>query len=143
MRRIGRALENGLGDILKSYRADLKRAGVVQTCRALNAAGVSKKVASREKLIRAQISRNILKSLKVCGKDCVQVSFKREVGAIRSSLVTLASDAKAFARKVVQCAGSGRVPNGQGAGGRTDRRIDSILNGLKNVPSVCKVCPQA
>ena len=143
MRRIGKALDNGLGDILGSYRADLKRAGSVQSCRSLHVAAMNKELSSRERLIRGQISRNILRSLKVCGKDCVQVSFKREVGAIRASLVTLASDAKAFARKVVQCAGSGRVPNGQGAGGRTDRRIDSILNGLKKVPSVCQVCPQA
>ena len=142
MKAIGRSLDRGLSEISESYRADLKRARRDRRCAFLDVNRLELELDKKKKRIHSKIGRNILKSVKVCGKNCISVSFKREVSGIRSSLVGLATDAKALARKVVNCAESAREPNLNGSRARTEKRLKSVLEGLKKVRSECKVCPK-
>jgi hypothetical protein len=138
MKAIGSSLLKSTSTISRIIRADASRAKSAKSCNGkVNPARLLSIVRQTEKNIRDEINSEILKSIEVCGVDCVKVSFLTEVSVVRKMIKNYGAVAASNAKKVVACAKSIR---GNGSGPKTSSlsSITSALNRPVNV--TCNIC---
>jgi hypothetical protein len=127
--------------ISESWNASVKRAKGYRTCRALVQSGLESRSTRHRNRISLAVSRDIMKHIKVCGDSCVTKSFNSEVAKIKKLLATYADDARNLARDVLRCsknASPSKKPSDET--GRTDSRLDDLLNKVSGIDTNCKIC---
>lgn len=121
MKKIANKLKNASKSIEQRLAWDVKRAGTFSSCREL----LSKKsyASTKAKLAaaRREADKRILKSVLVCGTECLTVSFAEEVKKVKSGFSGSRSQ-NVYAKSVVTCSGVVR----QGSDGK-GQRTDTIL----------------
>jgi len=141
MKKIATKLKNAARGIEQRYAEDVKRAKGFTSCQKVAA---DKAYSSTKALLaaaRREADKRILKSVLVCGSECLTISFAGEVKKVQKSLARAARGAKAYAKKVVDCSAVVRRDPGD-KGQRTDSGLDQILNDTNKIVSKCKVCKE-
>lgn len=124
----------------KRLKADIKRAKTYKACKKIADKAVYGPISDWLIAINAKIDQDILKSVLVCGTDCLTVSFATEVGNVRKLLNKASKMTQGYAKKVVKCAGVVRVGGGTSGGASTKDALDKAVNDTKKIVNNCKVC---
>jgi len=139
MKSIGATLLRSTSTISNIIRADLARATKSSRCKnQVRASELQSSIARYENAIRAEIRKNILRSVAVCGADCIKVSFLEEVTRVKTMIRKYGLVAARHARTVVSCAQDVRNPNGRDPSASTLGKIQTALQQQVNVS--CRVC---
>lgn len=140
MQKIGSDLLKLTSTIDKSIRADLVRAKTAKSCKkSINVKQYDKTRANLLQQIKDEVNQNILRTIDLCGTDCLELSFNRERDAVKHNLALMTSQAKKLAKGVVKCAGTAKKKSPKKAA-RTDTRLDSQLKTVDGLNVNCKVC---
>jgi hypothetical protein len=139
MKAIGTTLLRSTSTISNIIRADLARATKSTRCKnQVRASEVQASIARYENAIRAEIRKNILRSVSVCGADCIKVSFLDEVTRVKTMIKKYGLVAARHARTVVSCAQDIRNPHGRDPSASTLSKIQTALQ--QQVKVTCRVC---
>lgn len=140
MKKIGASLLNSAAYITDVIRSDINRASQTSSCKKhINTKQLTSLMLRKQRLINNEIQKNILRSISVCGDDCVKVSFIDEVKIVKTMLKQYGGLALSNARKVVTCSKNPRQPgSGLSTSQTTLGRINNTIN--KPISVTCKVC---
>lgn len=139
MVEIGKTLISSSKNIDKTIKSSLKRAKSYNSCKKLKIPAREKAQNALIKKIQEEIKNNILRSVEVCGAECIAVSFENEVTDIRKLLTSMANQSVLLARQVLACSPKTRRTNKGGP--RTDGKLRNELDKSKNIEVHCQVCP--
>lgn len=140
MKKIAQDVKKANNQIRNRFEADLKRAGSYKSCASV---AKDKSIKATKRLladIGSMTDKRIIKSVQVCGTDCLTVSFARDVADIRALLTKASADVQKYAKKVVTCAKSTKPSTGGKNGPRTDDALSQIVKDTKNIVTHCTVC---
>jgi hypothetical protein len=141
MKKIANKLKNASKSIEQRLAGDVKRAGAFSSCRELLNSKSYASTKAKLAVARREADKRILKSVLVCGTECLTISFAEEVKKVKKSLTQAAKAANVYAKKVVTCSGIVRQGPG-GKGQRTDSDLNQIVNDTNKIVSKCKVCKE-
>lgn len=139
MKKIASQIKKASDVIRKRYVADVKRARSIASCKSLLNEGASVRIKELLDQASSHVKNQILRSVQVCGDDCLTVSFEREVNNIRSLLSKASKESKILARKVVMCSPV-RPSSSSQAGPRGDTELNDALRKTRSIVAKCKVC---
>jgi hypothetical protein len=141
MRRIGSRLLGASLEVGKSWDSDIKRAQKSGRCSQVLARPLESTSKRFQAKIRAEITRGLLKSTKICDGTCVVRSFSREVRKIKGMIDQYAKAATGLARDVVNC--SQVNGNRDNTGPRTEQRLRDIVADIAGLDTNCRICKVA
>jgi len=139
MKNIVSKIKKARNSIRSRFLADVKRSKGIGACKSITKTSIDKIKAQLDE-INTRVDANILRSVLVCGEDCLTVSFANEVGEIRKMLNKVSKAAQSFAKKVVQCAPNSSANDAGGNAPRSDSALDQIVRDTKNIVTRCKIC---
>ena len=136
---IGNTLMSSSKKIAKTMNASIKRAKSQASCKKLNVPQKEKAQRMLLKEIQDEIKNNILRSIEVCGDECIAVSFEAEVATTRKLLTQMANQSVKLAKQVLAC--SPKTKRTSPGGKRTDTKLKNELGKSKDIQVHCQVCP--
>ena len=120
---------------------DIKRAESYTSCQKIADVTTHRAITTLISKIKAKIRIDILRSVMVCGSDCLTISFAKEVRSIRKMLNRASKMTQRYAKDVVQCSNVKRLAKDKDPEAkRTEDVLDNAVNRTKNVVRECKIC---
>lgn len=139
MKKISSELNKVVSVIQGRLNEDIKRASSYKTCRTVASITTYGSISTELKAIKAQIKKEILKTVQVCGEECLTLNFAAQVKEIRQLLTKTSKKTQEYAKKVVACSKIKKKP-GQQNTTNTKQILDDAIGRTKNIESKCTIC---
>ena len=135
-----RDLRRDPSDDRAAVKDDIKRAETYPSCKQISKVTTHRSIQSLISKIKAKIRIDILRSVMVCGSDCLTISFSKEVNSIRKLLNRASKMTQQYAKNVVKCSNVKRQLEQNPKQKRTEDVLDDAVNRTNNVVRECKIC---
>lgn len=140
MREITLDLRKVTNLIQIKLNADRVRATQYRGCEKIASSRTYSSINKLVAKIKKRIKAKILRSVMVCGSDCLTISFTAEIKALRSELKRASIRTQRYARSIVNCSQVKRNTNPQESSRTTKDMLDDAVKRTTRINKHCQVC---